>query len=454
MPRETVQPETVLRKTAQLETESYMKPSTLHLHLNPVGGISGNMFVGAMLDAFPALAVNLDEQLARAGFGNLVTLSSTAYSDGILTGTSFDVQELPRPRPAIFNTTHSGSAHPHRLWREIRTTLELSQLDTTVLAHALGIFSHLADAEAAVHGMPVEEVAFHEVGAWDSIADIVCAATLIAGCGAHSWSVSSLPAGRGLVSSAHGDLPLPAPAVLHLLEGFRFHDDQREGERVTPTGAAILRYLHPRMALPPGDWQLVHSGTGFGTRRFTGISNVLRVQCYMTDAGLDAHMPNPETRDVISVLRFMVDDQNPESLALALEQLREQPGVVDVIHMAVIGKKGRMAQRIEVLCEAARQQATAEFCLTRTSTLGIRMQHEARLKVPRRLVTVSEGGQSWRVKLAQRPDGEITAKVELDDLRSLSGSLAQRDAVKFRIEQAALEQAELAFSRPDNQEVL
>ena len=419
-----------------------MKRSSMHLHLNPVGGISGNMFIGAILDTFPDLAARLPEQMVLAGFDRLVTLSSSAHTDGILTGTWFDVQEnLPVSTAAVFNPLQAANSHGHRLWRDIRARLQDSQLEPGVLRHALGIFAHLAEAEAAVHGMPVEEVAFHEVGAWDSIADIVCAAWLIEACGDCSWSVSSLPAGRGLVKSAHGDLPLPAPAVLRLLKGFAFHDDQREGERVTPTGAAILRYLQPLAALPAGQWQLQHSGTGFGSKRFAGISNVLRIQAYTTEQ-------TSEIRDVICVLSFVVDDQNPESLALAVDSLRVHNGVVDVVQTPVFGKKNRIAQQLDVLCEPAHQHAIAQYCLSRTSTLGIRVRLEERIKVARRMVTVMHGDRSWRVKLALRPNGHVTAKAELDDLRGPDLALGDRDTLKHALEQAALEQAETAFSDP------
>ncbi|MDA0979359.1 MAG: DUF111 family protein, partial [Proteobacteria bacterium] len=185
---------------------------TTHLHLDLVGGLSGDMFIGAMLDTFPALDGDLEAVIEAAGFPDLVELGCSSHDDGTLTGTRFSVSAREQ-------------GHHHRHFSEIRRILEESALDTETRAGALGIFQLIADAEAHIHGKPVEDIAFHEVGAWDSIADVVLAAHLIARSGASSWSVSAVPAGRGWVNTAHGKLPVPAPATALLLEGFELVDD-------------------------------------------------------------------------------------------------------------------------------------------------------------------------------------------------------------------------------------
>ncbi|MEX2326545.1 MAG: LarC family nickel insertion protein, partial [Pseudomonadales bacterium] len=238
----------------------------MHIHLDLVGGLAGDMFVGAILDCFPDLARSLPGQLDLAGFRDLVELEIKPADDGILTGTQFKVV-----------ADQDAEGHHHRHYSEIRKIICESGLAENVKHHALGIFEIIAAAEASIHGKPIEKIAFHEVGAWDSIADIVCAGVLIDTIGATSWSVSKLPLGRGQVKTAHGMLPVPAPATALILEGFEFFDDGLMGERITPTGAAILKHLSTTPGLGPGVSTLRKSGYGFGTKRFPGISNVVRM---------------------------------------------------------------------------------------------------------------------------------------------------------------------------------
>ena len=217
-----------------------------HIHLDPVGGAAGDMFVAALLHAFPHLAQGaLEAAEAVAG----VECGLAPHGDGILTGARFTVEDGHRH-------------HHHAHWADIRERIERSDLDGAVQRHATGIFSHLAEAEARVHGVSPDQVMFHEVGAADSIADIVAAAWLIAALQPASWSVSPLPLGSGMVETAHGLMPVPAPATALLLEGFATRDDGIAGERVTPTGAAILRHLAPGSARPAGRL----AGTGLWLR--------------------------------------------------------------------------------------------------------------------------------------------------------------------------------------------
>jgi hypothetical protein len=402
----------------------------MHIHLDALGGISGNMFIGALLDLRPELAAQLPGQLALAGFANLVAIETARHHDGVLTGT---LATLNEQKPAALAAKHAE--HPHRSWRQIRALLQDSRLAGPVKQHALGIFTVLAEAEARVHNSMPDEVEFHEVGAWDSIADIVCAAWLIAHSGATSWSVSILPLGRGTIATAHGVLPVPAPAVTLLLQGYVFHDDGREGERVTPTGAAILKYLQASQDPPRQARVLVASGQGFGTRRFAGLSNVLRALVF-TDTGT---AKGSTSMDSISVLSFEVDDQNPEDLAEALEQLRRQPGVIDVVQYAVHGKKQRLGSSVRVLVQSAAEADVQHQCFVQTTTLGIRVERVARSVLPRWEEQVALEGREYRVKLALRPDGQITAKAELDDLANHHLKQAERQLVREVVEVIAIE---------------
>jgi uncharacterized protein (DUF111 family) len=318
----------------------------------------------------------------------------------------------------------------------------------------------LADAEARVHGVEPDEVGFHEVGAWDSIADIVGAATLIDAVGAARWTASAAPLGSGRVMTAHGLLPVPAPATARLLMGLRTIDDGVPGERVTPTGAAILRYLCPPPASPSRrvaiDRTLVATGIGFGTRILAGLSNHVRMLCFEpTESGsIDQR---------IDVLEFEVDDQSGEDLALGLDRLRAHRAVLDVTQCAVFGKKGRMAVHVQVLAcqsqpadsvhiaddahgahvpdgadraDVAGVADVIDACFRETTTLGVRHQTVRRIGLRRRFATTRVDQQSVRVKLAERPGG-VTAKAEADDVAA-HAIHARRASLRSQAELAAL----------------
>ena len=394
---------------------------SLHIHLDPVGGIAGDMFAAAMLNAMPELASPLLQTIGGLELPEEVKAKVIDHDDGTLTGARFDVS-LPKPE--------SEFDHDHRSFREIRRYLDGSALDAGVRRRAHAIFQILAEAEARVHGTEVDDVTFHEIGAWDSIVDIVAAAFVIERAGASSWSVSPLPTGSGRVKTQHGELPVPPPAVVLLLKGFVVFDDGRPGERVTPTGAAIVRHLAPTPRLPRGLFRQDRVGYGFGTKRFEGISNVLRALVLEpTEAG--------QTEDEIGVVSFEVDDQTPEDLAVGLDRLRAFPGVIDVLQSAAFGKKGRMVTSIRVLASAATTDAVADRCFAETTTLGVRLEQVRRRVLPREVTSMDDGGGAVRVKRAVRPGGEVTVKADIDDIAA-SGDHRERSRRRQQIEQAAL----------------
>jgi uncharacterized protein (DUF111 family) len=276
-----------------------------------------------------------------------------------------------------------------------------------VRERAVAIFTDLAEAEAAVHGVPVDEVHFHEIADWDSVADIVGASWLIEALSPATWSVGALPVGSGRIRTRHGPLTVPAPAAAHLLAGFAMHDDGVAGERVTPTGAAILRQLRPAPRLPPGSWRLRGSGSGFGTRRLSGISNVLRVVVYDGESGW-------RQDEQVAVLGFEVDDQSPEELAVGLDALRAAEGVLDVVQLPALGKKGRLVAHVQVLARPERLDAVIERCFVETTTIGLRWRIEARAVLARELVEVATADGAVPVKTVTRPGGSRTAKAEID----------------------------------------
>ena len=202
---------------------------TCHIHLDLVGGIAGDMFIAALSDARPDLVDGLLQNLDSLAVPADVSFSLNVFHDGILQGKQFDTSES-RDNPS------------HTDFPALCERIRKSGLPKSVIGHAIEIYTLLAEAEAHVHGMDVDDVSFHEVGAWDSVIDVVGAAYFIEVVGG-TWSCGPVPLGGGLVDTAHGSLPVPVPAVTALLTGFQFYQDGLTGERVTPTGAAILRYL-------------------------------------------------------------------------------------------------------------------------------------------------------------------------------------------------------------------
>lgn len=382
----------------------------MELHLDLVGGLAGDMFIAALLDLFPGHEAGLQSSLARTG-GLLagVTARLAPHNDGVLAGRRFLVE---RPGGA-------GGGHDHVPWRRIREGLEASGLDPAVRDHAIAIFRHLAEAEAQVHGVVADAVSFHEVGAWDSIADIVGAAHLIAAVGATRWTVSAIPLGSGRVRSAHGPLPVPAPATALLLQGFAMIDDGVGGERVTPTGAAILRHLCSDTARPAQPRILGGTGIGFGTRILPGLSNCVRVLRF------DPAETQGFATDSVLVVECEIDDQSGEELALALDRLRAHPAVLDAVQAPVFGKKGRMMAHLRLLARPEACDEILRLCFAETTTIGLRYSVQARAVLPRRMVEVEAGGRTMRVKAVDRPGGR-TAKAEADDVADLDGHKARQ----------------------------
>ena len=386
----------------------------MHYHLDLLGGIAGDMFAAAMLDCHPEWQSELIAAVRDSGLSAQLSVEALAHNDGVLAGHRFSVHE-----PHDAKHGDSDHQHHHQHWREIRGLLRDSALDESVKQRAIAIFELLARAEAEVHGKAVEEVAFHEVGAWDSIVDIVCAAWLIERSGASGWSCSPIPLGRGRVDTAHGVLPIPAPATSVVLRGFPVFDDGVAGERVTPTGAAIVRYLDPRFGPRADPRVLLANGYGFGTKKFSEFSNVLRVSTF-------AASESP-THETLAVCQFEVDDQTAEDLAVAIEHLREADGVFDVIQSPMYGKKGRLCIHLQVLADLSCVDAVINRCLTETTTLGVRWHTVNRATLRREVQTYQVGQSTVGVKRATRPDGTLSRKAEMADLADAPGGHRARE---------------------------
>lgn len=426
----------------------------LEVHLDPVGGIAGDMFVAALLDVRPDLAAGLMEALSFCPLLDKVGFELSDHNDGILTGRRFIVRRDGRRAEHDYDHArhhhHGGHDHHHHHhdhgdehhhhdhsdhhshadWHLIREALLTSRLDRETVKHAIGIFSRLAQAEAQVHGVDPEQVRFHEVGAWDSIADIVAAAWLIARIDAVNWTVGALPLGSGRVRSAHGLLPVPAPATALLMKGFVTIDDGIAGERVTPTGAAILHYLCDPTDTVRRPRRLTASGHGFGTKRLPGLSNCLRVLTFET-------IETTIMQDEVAVLECEIDDQTGEDLAQAIDNLRARKGVLDVVQMPVFGKKGRMMTHLRILTDPAARDDIISAVFDETTTIGIRHSLADRSVLQREARNIELDGRLHRLKLVDRPAGR-TVKLEADDLTDIMGSAA-RARLRRRVETNVLE---------------
>ena len=413
----------------------------MQLHFDPLGGVAGDMMVAALLDLKPDLADGLFAALACCPLLEGVCAELRPHNDGILSGRRFVVSRHDHD-DHHHHHHHASHQHDHRrdqgqdhshshghvAWCGIRDALEHAPLEAAVVRHAVAIFTHLAEAEARVHGVAPEDVRFHEVGAWDSIADIVAAAWMIDALGVTGCSTAPLPLGSGRVMTAHGPLPVPAPATALLLEGFAMIDDAIPGERVTPTGAAILRHLcrRPVSAKPRS---LVGSGFGFGARSLPRISNCLRVLAF---ADIDETAPCGR----VAVLEFEIDDQTGEDLAIGLDRLRARPGVLDVVQAPVFGKKGRMMNHVRILARPEALDAVVSAAFDETTTIGVRHRIVERSELLRGKTEVEVDGRRVRLKTAERPGGP-TLKAEADDIAP-TGDRRAREAVR-RIAEAMAE---------------
>lgn len=391
----------------------------VHVHLDPLGGIAGDMFLAALLDAWPGLQAGCVRAMRDAGLPDSWSVELTPTRDHGLTGARFAVAP---PRPP-----RSG---PPGSYREIRCRLQAAPLSPPVRARALDIFARLAAAEAEVHGVAADDVRFHELAGWDSIADIVGAAHLIEALAGARWSVGPLPLGRGRVETTHGPLPIPAPATAILLQGLDVIDDGVQGERVTPTGAAILASLGPRPRAAAGRLRIAARGCGFGSRRFKSLANGLRVLGF---AAAESAVP-----DRVGVLRFEIDDQTPEDLAVGLARIAALAAVRDVCQWPAYGKKGRLLFSVQVLCDQNAIDEVAAACLAETTTIGLRWRIENRSVLARSSRRVEVAGAPVSVKSVTRPGGRRSAKAEADDVARVAPGRAGRAAIRHRAERAAL----------------
>jgi len=400
----------------------------MHIQLDPLGGIAGDMFIAAVLDAWPELTDDTLACIRSAGIAPEWRISVADHNDQTFRGTQFLIHE-----PANFESAH------HHHYKDIANLLRNSSIESRVRNRALAIFKLLAEAEAEVHGVPVDDVSFHEVGAWDSVGDIVGAAFLIEKLSPTSWTLGPVPLGAGRINTAHGPMPVPAPATTRLLTGFSVVDDGIGGERVTPTGAAILRHLSDSLGMPVQGrseaMTLCRTGTGFGTRTLPGISNICRIIAFERDT---CALRSGQ----VGVIHFEIDDQSAEDLAIGIDALRAMDGVLDVLQIPAVGKKGRMVSQLQVLCQPNVLNSVIDTCFAQTTTLGLRWSVVARTSLERKLITDDSGDDPVSVKVASRPDGKLSAKAEAESIRR-RGDHSDRESARREAEDNILQKIKL-----------
>jgi hypothetical protein len=366
-------------------------------------GISGDMTLGALLDA----------GLPRAALE--ATLRQLP-----LPGWELDVQRVVKQGLAAtaVQVHVAPDEQPHRHLADIRRILDAGGLPAIVRDRATAVFTRLAEAEAAVHGTSPNEVHFHEVGAVDSIVDIVGAVAGLHALGIETLRASPLPLGHGFVRAAHGQLPVPAPAVMQLLaqRGIPVRDLDAAAELVTPTGAALLAALADDFGRYP-DMVVRAVGLGAGQRNMP-FPNVLRV--VIGDASpTSVPLDNPYAVEHLLVLESNLDDMNPEIIAYASQQLLAS-GALDVWHTPIMMKKGRPATMLSVLCRPADGPGLTELVLAETTSLGVRQHMVDRVALPRRSDEVTTPWGTVRVKVAQLADGAAKVAPEYEDCQRVA----------------------------------
>ncbi len=381
-------------------------------------GISGDMTLGALIDA----GLSFDGLRAQ-----LTTLKVPGYELSVekvkkhgIGGTKFHV-----------NVRDPGSHH--RSLKDIEAIIRASALEPPVQARALAVFTRLAQAEATIHQTAVDQVHFHEVGAVDSIVDIIGAVTALHLLNVQRVLASAVNVGAGFVRATHGVLPVPAPATAELLKGIPTYARGNDGELTTPTGAALLATLAESFG-PPPRMRVEQIGYGAGTRDLPQAPNLLRVFIGEDGARGDA--------DMISVLEANIDDMNPEWFEYAQERLFAQ-GALDVFYTPIFMKKNRPATKLTVLCAPDAVDLIADVLFRETSTFGVRTYEVRRQKLHRFSQTLDTPYGPIAVKIGRWREQVVQISPEYESCRQA----ARRCGVPLKdVYQAAEAQARLALS--------
>ena len=308
----------------------------------------------------------------------------------------------------------SKHTHSHRGLKEIRQIIQAASISQSAKDRAIRIFEALGAAEAKVHNSDIEKIHFHEVGAIDAIVDIVCASVGAEALGVDEWVCSPLNVGGGTVVCAHGAFPIPAPATLELLKNAPVYSGEIQKELVTPTGAAIVSVLASRFSQFPA-MKTEKIGYGAGTRNFKNSPNVLRISVGEITAQHEPAFPVEE----IAVLEANVDDMSPQVFGYVMEQALQQ-GALDVFGTPVQMKKNRPGMLLTVLCRPEDSQRLTKMILAETTTLGVRMRKETRAALTRRHISINTKWGEVRMKLANLNGSISNYAPEYEDCRRIA----------------------------------
>ena len=390
------------------------------------------MILGALLD----VGVPLDD--LRAALGSLavapdlvwterVTRAGIAATKFCVRGEDLDGVSDDRETPDEWHVhgrhghthRHHGShahthtdTHPaHRTLTEVESLIDQSGLSTTGKARARHLFHRLASAEAAVHGVPLDQVHLHEVGALDSIIDVVGTVWAIESLGIDRVVSSALNVGSGTIRSAHGVYPVPAPATLELLRGAPVYAGRQQVELVTPTGALLLtEYATEFGAMPPMRPRKI--GYGAGSRDFVDAPNVLRVVLGDADAAAAAH--------TVVVLEAEIDDMNPQLFGVLMDRLLAA-GALDVFYTPIQMKKNRPGTLLTVICTPPVRAGLVAVIFRESTTIGVRFREMQRECLDRETVVVETPLGAVRMKVARRDGAIMNYAPEFDDCVRLAG---------------------------------
>jgi uncharacterized protein (TIGR00299 family) protein len=448
-------------------TTNDYRPTTIFLmriaYLECFSGMSGDMFLGALVDAGvpPRL---LEETVAALGVGARLEISRVVRSG--ISATKVDVwvggeKDMPREEyleknnyvAQTLSSAHSDHEHvlhhdqdhplghehlghshsdaskssragvpaPHthshthgRGLTEIRELIAKSAISDAAKKTAISIFEALGAAESKIHNMPMESVHFHEVGAVDAIVDIVCAAVGSEALGVEQIICSPLNVGGGTVKCAHGTFPVPAPATVELLKDAPVYSSGVQAELVTPTGAAIVKTLGTRFAAFP-EMKIEKSGYGAGSRDFPGHPNVVRLTIGEAASTLAAKTAS----DTVTVLEANLDDLNPQVFGYVMDRLFEE-GALDAFAMPVQMKKNRPGTLLTVLCKPEDASKLTQLIFTETTTLGVRRRQEMRQTLARRWENVRTPWGEVRIKIASMNGTVTNYAPEYEDCRRIA----------------------------------
>jgi uncharacterized protein (TIGR00299 family) protein len=427
-------------------------------YLECFSGMSGDMFMGALVDAGVPAAV-LKETVAALGVGARLEISrvvragiSASKVDVFMDGEK-DVSreelghshghshsrgpaghthpehghfgdshshpgEISRAEPALSLPKGVPALHEHSHGRgltEIRRIISAAAISDTAKKTAVAIFEALGVAEAKIHNTSIESVHFHEVGAVDAMVDIVCAAVGAEALGVDEIICSSLNVGGGTVKCAHGIFPVPAPATVELLKDAPVYSSGLQAELVTPTGAAIVKTLARRFAAFP-QMKIQKSGYGAGTRDFPGHPNVVRLTVGEAVSNSLAAKTSLET---VAVLEANLDDLNPQVFGYVMDRLLEE-GALDAFAMPVQMKKNRPGALLTVLCKPEDAGKLTQLIFTETTTLGVRRREEVRQTLARRWESVATQWGEVRIKIASMNGTVTNYAPEYEDCRRIA----------------------------------